>query len=63
MMYDEIYWWMMYDEISRTGYIFSDMKFSFELHVRDHPNIILGAKTYEEKCNWMAALISLLRRR
>ncbi|XP_013393700.1 son of sevenless homolog 1-like isoform X1 [Lingula anatina] len=36
-----------------------DLKNAFELQVRDHPSVTLVAKTYEEKCNWMAALIAL----
>ncbi len=41
----------------------SDVKNAFELHVANQSNIILSAKTLEEKNNWMAALVSLHIRR
>ena len=41
----------------------TEVKNAFELQVRDHPSIILVAKSAEEKNNWMAALIALLTRR
>lgn len=37
-----------------------DMKNSFEVQVRQHPTIVLVAKTPEEKNNWLGALFSLL---
>ena len=40
----------------------ADIKNAFELQVRDHPPIVLAAKTVEEKNLWMAHLISLQTR-
>ena len=40
----------------------ADMKNAFELHVREHPAIVLAAKTVDEKIVWMSHLISLQSR-
>lgn len=37
-----------------------ELKNAFDLQVRQHPNIVLVAKSADEKSNWMCALISLL---
>ena len=44
------------------GMVFTvtELKNAFDLQVRQHPNIVLVAKSSEEKNNWMYALISLL---
>ncbi|XP_025106105.1 son of sevenless homolog 2-like [Pomacea canaliculata] len=39
-----------------------DVKNAFDIVPRDHPAITLCAKMPEEKCNWMAALITLQTR-
>lgn len=39
-----------------------DLKNAFDIVPRDHMGLTLSAKTTEEKCNWMAALITLQTR-
>lgn len=43
--------------------VVADVKNAFDIVPRDHPAITLCAKMPEEKCNWMAALITLQTRR
>ena len=56
--------WMTVPAFSNWNAFIVDYKNAFELQTGEHSNnIILVAKTSEEKSNWMAALISLQTRR
>lgn len=50
------------DIIDRENKDDSEIRHAFELQVRDHPPIVLSAKSAEEKNMWMAHLISLQAR-
>lgn len=43
--------------------IFIEWKNLFEIVPRQHPPVILAARSYEEKSNWMGALVMLTTKR
>ena len=48
--------------IDRSDKASDEIAHSFELHVREQ-HIVLAARSFEEKANWMAALVLLQKRR
>lgn len=45
------------------NFIGAEWKNLFEIVVRNQPSVILAARSYEEKSNWMGALVMLTTKR